>query len=141
MKLYCETEFNAEVSPFVAPTTTTARHFLHMDGPEIFKFAVKAVKESIKRIVEMAGIDREELDYLIIHQANNRIIEAASRFAGVPLEKLYVNVNRYGNTSAASVPIALHEALTEGLIAPGDKVFLCSFGAGVTWGAALVEWS
>jgi len=141
MKLYCETEFNAEVSPFVAPTTSTERHFLHMDGPEIFKFAVKAVKESIKRIVEMAGIDREELDYLIIHQANNRILEAAARFAGVPLEKLYVNVNRYGNTSAASVPIALHEALTEGRIKPGDKVFLCSFGAGVTWGAALLEWS
>jgi 3-oxoacyl-[acyl-carrier-protein] synthase-3 len=141
MKLYCETEFNAEVSPFVPPTTTTERHFLHMDGPEIFKFAVKAVKESLRRIMEMADIDREELDYLIIHQANNRILEAAARFAGVPWEKLYVNVNRYGNTSAASVPIALHEALSEGLIKPGDKVFLCSFGAGVTWGAALVEWS
>jgi len=141
MKLYCETEFNAEVSPFVPPSKSTERHFLHMDGPEIFKFAVKAVKESIKRIIEMADIDREELDFLIIHQANNRILEAAARFAGVPLEKLYVNVHRYGNTSAASVPIALHEALSEGLIAPGDKVFLCSFGAGVTWGAALVEWS
>ena len=141
MKLYCETEFNAEVSPFVPPSKSTERHFLHMDGPEIFKFAVKAVKESIKRIIEMADIDREELDFLIIHQANNRILEAAARFAGVPLEKLYVNVHRYGNPSAASVPIALHEALSEGLIAPGDKVFLCSFGAGVTWGAALVEWS
>lgn len=141
LKLSCETEFNAEVSPFVAPTTTTERHFLRMDGPEIFKFAVKAVKESIKRIVEMANIDREELDYLIIHQANNRILEAAARFAGVPWEKLYVNVNRYGNTSAASVPIALHEALSEGRIKPGDKVLLCSFGAGITWGAALLEWS
>jgi 3-oxoacyl-[acyl-carrier-protein] synthase III len=141
MKLYCETEFNAEVSPFVPPTTSTERHFLHMDGPEIFKFAVKAVKESLRRILEMANIDREELDYLIIHQANNRILEAAARFAGVPLEKLYVNVHRYGNTSAASVPIALHEASCEGLIKPGDKVFLCSFGAGITWGAALVEWS
>ncbi len=141
MKLYCETEFNAQVSPFVAPSTSTERHFLHMDGPEIFKFAVKAVKESIKRIMEMADIERDELDYLIIHQANNRILEAAARFAGVPLEKLYVNVNRYGNTSAASVPIALNEALSEGRIKPGDKVLLCSFGAGVTWGAALVEWS
>jgi len=141
MKLYCETEFNAEVSPFVPPTTTTERHFLKMDGPEIFKFAVKAVKESIRRILEMADIDRDELDYLIIHQANSRILEAAARFAGVPWEKLYVNVNRYGNTSAASVPIALHEALSEGRIKPGDKVLLCSFGAGLTWGAALIEWS
>ncbi len=141
MKLVCETEFNAEVSPFLPPSTTTERHFLRMDGPEIFKFAVNAVKDSIRRIMEMAGIDREELDYLIIHQANNRILEAAARFAKVPWEKLFVNVNRYGNTSAASVPIALHEALEQGCIKPGDKVFLCSFGAGVTWGAALVEWS
>lgn len=141
MKLYCETEFNGEVSPFLPFTATTSRHFLRMDGPEIFKFAVNAVKESIRRILEMAGIDREELDYLIIHQANNRIIEAAARFAKVPMEKVYVNVHRYGNTSAASVPIALHEALEEGRIKPGDKVLLCSYGAGVTWGAALLEWS
>jgi len=141
MKLVCETEFNAEVSPFVPFSNTTSRHFLRMDGPEIFKFAVNAVKDSIRRILEMAGIDREELDYLIIHQANNRIIEAAARFAKVPLEKLYVNIHRYGNTSAASVPIALHEALQEGRIRPGDKVLLVSFGAGVTWGAALLEWS
>jgi 3-oxoacyl-[acyl-carrier-protein] synthase-3 len=141
MKLYVETEFNAEVSPFLPPSTSTERHFLRMDGPEIFKFAVKAVKDSIRRIMEMADVDREDLDYLIIHQANNRILEAAARFAKVPWEKLYVNVNRYGNTSAASVPIALHEALEEGYIKSGDKVFLCSFGAGVTWGAALVEWS
>ena len=141
MKLYCESEFNAEVSPFLPPSTITERHFLKMDGPEIFKFAVKAVKDSISRIMELADIDREELDYLIIHQANNRIIEAAARFAKVPKEKLYVNVNRYGNSSAASVPIALHEALAQGCIKPGDKVFLCSFGAGVTWGEALEEWS
>lgn len=141
MKLYCESEFNAEVSPFLPPSNTTERHFLRMDGPEIFKFAVKAVKDSIRRIMEMAGIEREDLDFLIIHQANNRILEAAARYAKVPWEKLFVNVHRYGNTSAASVPIALHEALKEGCIKPGDKVLLCSFGAGVTWGAALVEWS
>ncbi|MGQ9688401.1 MAG: beta-ketoacyl-ACP synthase III [Desulfobaccales bacterium] len=141
MNLYCETEFNAEVSPFLPPTTTTTRHFLKMDGPEIFKFAVKAVKESIRRILEIANLEREDLDYLIIHQANNRILEAAARFAKVPWEKVFVNVNRYGNTSSASVPIALHEAQEQGCIKAGDKVLLCSFGAGVTWGAHLVEWS
>ena len=141
MKLACKTHFDADNSPFLPQQQTAPRYFLTMDGPEIFKFAVNAVKECIRRISEMTGVAREDFDYLIIHQANNRILEAAARFAGVPWEKLYVNVNRYGNTSAASVPIALHEALTEGLIAPGDKVFLCSFGAGVTWGAALVEWS
>ncbi|MBM4286300.1 MAG: ketoacyl-ACP synthase III [Deltaproteobacteria bacterium] len=141
MKLTCETEFNAGNSPFLPPEKTTVRHFLQMDGPEIFKFAVRAVRECIARIAEMSGIAKEDLDYLIIHQANNRIIDAAARFAKVPMEKLYVNVHRYGNTSAASVPLALHEALEEGKIKAGDKVLLCSFGAGVTWGAALVEWS
>lgn len=140
MKLYCETEFNAENSPFLPPRQTTSRHFLRMDGPEIFKFAVNAVKESIRRISEMTGVPREEFDYLIIHQANNRIIEAAARFARVPMEKLYVNVHRYGNTSAASVPLALDEAVKAGKLKAGDKVFLCSFGAGVTWSAALLEW-
>ncbi len=141
MKLLCQTEFNAENSPFLPPHQTTHRHFLTMDGPEIFKFAVNAVKESIRRIVEMSRIEREELDYVILHQANHRIIEAAARFAKLPLEKFYVNVHRYGNTSAASVPLALHEAVTEGKIKAGDKVLLVSFGAGVTWGAALVIWS
>jgi 3-oxoacyl-[acyl-carrier-protein] synthase-3 len=140
MKLYCETEFNAENSPFLPPQTTTTRHFLKMDGPEIFKFAVKAVKDSIQRISEITGVAKEEFDYLIVHQANNRIIEAAARFARVPMEKVYVNVHRYGNTSAASVPIALDEAVKAGKLKPGDKVFLCSFGAGVTWSAALLEW-
>jgi 3-oxoacyl-[acyl-carrier-protein] synthase-3 len=139
-KLSCETEFNWEVSPFLPPQTTTSRHFLQMDGPEIFKFAVKAVKESIRRIQKISGIEQEDLDYLILHQANNRILEAGARFARVPMEKVFVNVDRYGNTSAASVPIALHEALEEGRIKGGDKVLLVSFGAGVTWGAALLEW-
>jgi 3-oxoacyl-[acyl-carrier-protein] synthase-3 len=141
MKLYCETEFNAANSPFLPPQQTSPRHFLRMDGPEIFKFAVKAVKESIQRISEITGVPKEEFDYLVIHQANNRILEAGARFAKVPMEKLYVNVHRYGNTSAASVPLALDEAVRAGKIKAGDKVFLCSFGAGVTWSAALVEWS
>jgi 3-oxoacyl-[acyl-carrier-protein] synthase-3 len=112
-----------------------------MDGREIFKFAVNAVKECIRRISEMTGVAREDFDYLIIHQANNRIIEAGARFAKVPMEKLFVNVDRYGNTSAASVPLALDEAAQAGRLKTGDKVFLCSFGAGVTWSAALLEWS
>jgi 3-oxoacyl-[acyl-carrier-protein] synthase-3 len=140
MKLYCETEFNREVSPFLPHQTHTPRHYIYMDGPEVFKFAVGAVKESLRRILEMANISREEIDYLIIHQANWRILDAGARFAKVPMEKLIVNVDRYGNTSAASVPIALHEALMENKITAGDKVLLISFGAGATWGAALVEW-
>jgi len=140
MNLYCTTEFNAEVSPFLPPQTHATRSFLRMDGPEIFKFAVKAVKESIRRIVELAQIKPEELDFLIIHQGNYRILETGAKFAKVPMEKVFVNIHRYGNTSAASVPIALHEAVEEGHIKEGDKVLLISFGAGATWGATLLEW-
>ena len=139
-KLFCESEFNKEVSPFLPPQTQTQRHFLQMDGPEIFKFAVNAVKMSIPRILEMAGMTREDIDYLIIHQGNYRILEAGAKFARMPMDKVFVNINRYGNTSAASVPIALHEALQEGKIKRGDKVVLISFGAGATWGATLLEW-
>jgi 3-oxoacyl-[acyl-carrier-protein] synthase-3 len=140
MNLFCETEFDQDVSPFRPPQTHTARHFLQMDGPEIFKFAVKAVKESIPRILELAGMSQEEIDYLIIHQGNYRILEAGAKFARVPMDKVFVNIHKYGNTSSASVPIALHEALEEGKIKTGDRVLLVSFGAGATWGAALLEW-
>jgi 3-oxoacyl-[acyl-carrier-protein] synthase-3 len=140
MNLTVETEFNKEVSPFLPIQTHTERHFLQMDGRDIFKFAVNALKESIPRVLEMAGLTREDIDYLIIHQGNYRILEAGARFARVPMDKVFVNIHRYGNTSAASVPIALHEAVLEGRIRMGDKVLLVSFGAGATWGATLLEW-
>ena len=140
MNLQCKTEFDQDVSPFLPPQSHTERHFLTMDGPEVFKFAVGAVKESIRRIMETTQFNREDLDYLILHQANWRILDAGARFAKVPMEKVFVNVDRYGNTSAASVPIALHEAVAEGKIKEGHKVLLVSFGAGATWGAALLEW-
>jgi 3-oxoacyl-[acyl-carrier-protein] synthase-3 len=139
-KLYCETEFNREVSPFLPRPSHTEKHYLHMEGPEIFKFAVNAVKISIPRILELAGLERDDLDYLIIHQGNYRILEAGAKFAKVPMDKVFVNIHKYGNTSAASVPIALHEALEEGKIKDGDKVLLISFGAGATWAATLLQW-
>jgi 3-oxoacyl-[acyl-carrier-protein] synthase-3 len=140
MNLICKTNFDHEVSPFLPPQTHSRRYFLEMNGPEIFKFAVTALKLSIPQILEMAGMTREEIDYLIIHQGNYRILEAGARFARMPMDKVFVNIHKYGNTSSASVPIALHEALQEGKIKPGDKVLLISFGAGATWGATLVEW-
>ena len=138
--LSCKTTFDNEVSPFLPPQTHTQRYYLEMDGRDIFKFAVNAVKESIPQILEMAGMSQEEIDYLIIHQGNYRILEAGAKFARMPMDKVFVIIHKYGNTSAASVPIALHEALLEGKIKPGDKVVLVSFGAGATWGAALLEW-
>jgi 3-oxoacyl-[acyl-carrier-protein] synthase III len=139
-KLFCQTEFDPDVSPFRPLQTHVKRHFLEMDGPEIFKFAVNAVKISIPRILAMAGIEKDEIDYLIIHQGNYRILEAGAKFAKVPMDKVFVNIHKYGNTSAASVPIALHEALQDGKIKDGDKVVLISFGAGATWAATLLEW-
>jgi len=140
MRLFCRSEFNEEVSPFRPLPTHTERHFLHMEGPDVFKFAVNAVRISIPRILEMAGLGLDDLDYVILHQANYRILEAGARFARVPMEKLFVNIHKYGNLSAASVPVALHEAQAEGKIKDGDRVLLISFGAGTTWGAVLVEW-
>ncbi|MGA8141050.1 MAG: beta-ketoacyl-ACP synthase III, partial [Desulfobaccales bacterium] len=123
-KLYCDSEFNNEVSPFRPLPSQTSKHYLQMDGPEIFKFAVNVVKMSIPRLLEMAGLEQEELDYLIIHQGNYRILEAGAKFARVSMDKVFVNIHKYGNTSAASVPIALHEAVMAGKIKDGDKVML-----------------
>ena len=138
-KLYLETEFNHLVSPF-RPRIDSPNNYLIMDGPEVFKFAVNAVRGSLSRILEAAGMTREEIDYLIIHQGNQRILEAGARFAKVPMDKVHVNIDRYGNTSAASVPIALHEALREGRIKPGHRVITISFGAGTTWAANAMQW-
>jgi 3-oxoacyl-[acyl-carrier-protein] synthase III len=138
-KLYLKNEFTALNSPFL-PKPTLTNNYMYMDGPEIFKFAVRAVQESLRRILEQAGMTREDIDFLVIHQANYRILETGARFAKVPMDKVYVNVDRYGNTSAASIPIALHEALMEGKIKRNHKVILISFGAGVTWAAAVLEW-
>ncbi|MBW1918088.1 MAG: ketoacyl-ACP synthase III [Deltaproteobacteria bacterium] len=139
-KLYLSTEFNHLNSPFLPPTPAP-KNYMYMDGPEIYKFAINAVRESLRRLLEAANMKREEIDFLIIHQGNYRILETGARFARVPMDKVYVNIDRYGNTSAASVPIALHEALQEGKIKAGHKVVMISFGAGVTWAGNVVEWS
>lgn len=138
-KLYLKTEFSELNSPFL-PKPTLTNNFMYMDGPDIFKFAVRAVQESLRRILAQAGMSRDDIDFLIIHQANYRILETGARFAKMPMDKVYVNVDRYGNTSAASIPLALHEALIEGKIKKNHKVILISFGAGVTWAATALEW-
>jgi 3-oxoacyl-[acyl-carrier-protein] synthase-3 len=137
--LYLKNEFTELNSPFL-PKPILTNNYMYMDGPEIFKFAVRAVQESLRRILAEAQMTREDIDFLVIHQANYRILETSARFARVPMDKVYVNVDRYGNTSAASIPIALHEALIEGKIKKNHKVILISFGAGVTWAATVLEW-
>lgn len=114
---------------------------LHMNGSTVFKFAMRMLPEVTGQALELAGLTTEDIALIIPHQANLRIIEAAARRMDLPLEKFMVNIDRYGNTSSASIPIAMHEALTTGRIKPGDAVVLTGFGAGLTWGAVVLRWT
>lgn len=113
---------------------------IRMNGREVFRFASKVMVESIKEVVEDAGIKMDDVDVIVPHQANYRIIQSAARGLGLPIEKFCVNIEEYGNTSAASVPLAFAEAVEQGRMKPNDKVVMVAFGAGLTWGAALLEW-
>ncbi|MBN3033071.1 MAG: ketoacyl-ACP synthase III [Candidatus Saganbacteria bacterium] len=114
--------------------------FIRMNGREVFKFAVRVLESSVRKVLEMAGKAPSDIDLLVPHQANIRIIDHVSKKMGLPKEKVYVNLQKYGNTSAASVPIALDEALAEGRIKSGDLIVLSGFGAGLTYGANLIKW-
>ena len=115
-------------------------HYLRMNGTEIFKLAVRRMAESAQTVLTQAGLSVDDLDCFIPHQANIRIIQAVAKWAKVPMEKVFVNVERYGNTSAASNLMALYEAAQSGAIKRGDRVVLVAFGAGLTWGSILLEW-
>jgi len=122
-------------------TIERRQHYIQMKGREVYKFAVRVIPRAIQAAAERAGIALEDVDFFIPHQANVRIIDAAAERLGQPREKFYVNVERYGNTSSASVPVALYEAWAEGRIAPGDLGVLLAFGGGLTWGACAVRWT
>ena len=111
-----------------------------MGGREVFKHAVRAMEDSVRSLLDAQGIGMESVDLVIPHQANIRILNKLAERLNIPQEKLFINVSKYGNTSAASIPIALDEANKEGLISPGDTVLFCAFGGGFTWGAVLTKW-
>lgn len=113
---------------------------LYMDGQAVFKFAVKIVPNCVNELCESNHIDKSEIKYYVLHQANMRIIQVVAKRLGEPEEKFPVNLDRYGNTSGASVPILLDELNREGKLVKGDKIILCGFGGGLSWGAALIEW-
>lgn len=115
-------------------------HYLRMNGGEIFKLATRRMAESTAAVLARAHLRIEDVDCLIPHQANIRIIQAVAKMAKLPMSKVFVNVDRYGNTSAASTLIALEEAVEEGKISKGDHVVLVAFGAGLTWGSLLLQW-
>jgi 3-oxoacyl-[acyl-carrier-protein] synthase-3 len=114
-------------------------HFVKMAGREVFKHAVRSMSDAASRALDGAKLTGADIDLMIPHQANIRIIEATAKHANIPMEKVYVNVDRFGNTSAASIPIALDEALECGRIKEGSIVLLVAFGAGFTWGAMVVR--
>ena len=115
-------------------------HRLHMNGREVFRFATRVINDSIKEVLRTANIDLSELSLIVPHQANQRIFESAARGLKVPVETFYSNVARYGNTSAASIPIALCEAIEEGRIQRGDNLVFIGFGGGLTWAAMALKW-
>jgi len=115
-------------------------HFLSMQGNDVFKFATKSMQTLIETAIERNELSVDDLDLVVPHQVNSRIIDTVLRKVDIPKEKIYLNLQRYGNTSAASVPMALHEAVEEGRVQPGNLVLLVAFGAGLTWGYNLVRW-
>ena len=114
--------------------------YVHMDGRGVYKFAVKVMGQTAEKALERAGIDKSEIDILVPHQANIRIIQSAAKRLDLPMEKVFVNIDKYANTSGASIPIALDEAHREGRIKRGDIVVLTGFGAGLTWAGMVMKW-
>lgn len=114
--------------------------FIAMDGKEVFRFAVRVLEESIEKVLKQADLSINDVNLLIPHQANSRIINHVTKKMGLPKEKVYVNLHKYGNTSAASIPLALDEALADGKIKKGDIIVLSGFGAGLTCGANVIKW-
>jgi 3-oxoacyl-[acyl-carrier-protein] synthase-3 len=126
--------------PVTAQVMTAGQQYIKMAGSETFKVAVKAMTDAAAVALEATGLCGDDIDLLVPHQANIRIISATAQRVGIPMDRVMVNIDRYGNTSSATIPIALDEAVREGRIARGDTVMLDAFGAGLTWGSAIFNW-
>jgi 3-oxoacyl-[acyl-carrier-protein] synthase III len=126
--------------PTTAASIERGDHFIKMKGKEVFKLAVRVMEEAARDILEQHGLAATQIGLVIPHQANLRIIDAIAQYLELPVERFFVNVDRYGNTSAASIPIAMDEARKAGRIQPGDLTLLVAFGAGLTYGSALIRW-
>jgi 3-oxoacyl-[acyl-carrier-protein] synthase-3 len=128
------------VDPISEKVVCERSHYMKMAGREVFKAAVLAMANACDEVLARAGVTADQVDLLIPHQANLRIIEATAKHAGLPMSKVMVNVDRYGNTSSASIPLALAQAVAEGRVGPGSLLLLVAFGAGFTWGSAVIRW-
>ena len=126
-------------SKFAESDYDGSEDYFTMDGRAVFNFAIKRVPEGINKIIEKAGISFDDVKYIVPHQANLRIVEAVAKKLKLPMDKFFINIDKTGNTSAASVPVALAQMTEEGLIEKGDKLIITGFGAGLTWGTILLE--
>ena len=122
-------------------TVRAHEHFIRMQGKKLYPFAVRSMEEATRRCAESAGWNALDIDLFIPHQANLRIIEAVRERLALPADKVYVNIDRYGNTSSASIPIGLDECVRSGRLRPGDKLGVAAFGGGATWGASAMTWT
>ncbi len=127
--------------PASLTTVQNGQHYIRMNGREVFRFATRVMTQSTLEVIQKANLSLQDIQYIIPHQANQRIIETAAKNLNLPPEKIISNIQRYGNTSTASIPIATCEAIQEGKLKAGDRVVFVAFGGGLTWGAALVQWS
>ena len=128
-------------TPASRVTLEERQHFIRMHGKKLFPFAVRTMEDSLRKVMAEAGVSADELDLVVPHQANQRIIDAVRERLGIPEERVISNIVRYGNTSSASIPISLDEVVRAGRLKPGDHVGFMAFGGGATWGASLVRWT
>lgn len=126
--------------PASAETVSSRQHFVQMAGNDVFKFAVRIMNESTQRVLGKANLTSDDIRWFIPHQANIRIIHSAASRLGIGEERIFINVDKYGNTSAASIAMALDEVVQSGTVKDGDNLLIVGFGAGLTWGAAVIKW-
>ena len=139
-KLYSDGRYAHLLQTTGGVSTTGAAGFIHMDGQEVFKHAVKCMKQAVENILESTNTPADKIDWLVPHQANLRIITSVAEHLNMPIEKVIVTVNKHANTSAASIPLALHQGITDGRIKRGQLLLLESMGGGFTWGSALIRY-
>ena len=138
--LWCEAASSARQPRITADDLEAGRHYPTMVGREVFRHAVARMPEVVEEALSANGLANDDIDLLIPHQANARISEMVRRRLGLPKDRVFNNIERYGNTTAATLPIALSEAVEAGLLERGDLLALTAFGSGLTWGGALVRW-
>jgi 3-oxoacyl-[acyl-carrier-protein] synthase-3 len=127
-------------NPSSYETVDKRMHYIKMAGNQLFKVAVRALADVSQEALKFNGLKNEDINIMIPHQANTRIVEAMAKMINFPMEKIFLNIDKYGNTSSATIPIAMDEVQREGKVKAGDLMLLCSFGTGVTWGSAVIRW-